>query len=217
MKKLVDQFLSEAGRRQISEAVKAAEKYTSGEIVPMVVSASDRYAAADIVGGAAFGFPLALIVSHFVGAWFWLGTRNLWLFLAFLFFFFIVCHAVIKRTCRLKRFFISSREMNEKVEEAAFIHFYRNGLHHTRDETGILMFISVLERKVVMLADRGINNKVPEGQWDTVVKKVVEGIQQHRQVEAVCGAVEAVGDLLKEHFPIKPDDNDELRNLIVEE
>ena len=84
-----------------------------------------------------------------------------------------------------------------------------------RDETGILVFISVFEHKVWILADRGINEKVSEDQWDDIVKIIVDGIKHNRPAESICEAVAKIGDLLKMHFPIGRDDTDELKNLIV--
>jgi putative membrane protein len=94
--------------------------------------------------------------------------------------------------------------------------FYTKGLYRTRDETGVLVLISVFERRVWILADRGINVKVPERQWDDIVKMITVGIKQKRSADAICEAVKKIGELLKTHFPIKPDDTDELKNLIVE-
>ena len=116
----------------------------------------------------------------------------------------------------LKRLFISDREIEEEVEEAAVTGFFREGLYRTRDETGILIFISVFERRVWVLADRGINDKVKEGQWDDIVRMIIEGIKSKDQANAICKAVDKVGMILKEHFPIKQDDSDELKNLIIE-
>jgi putative membrane protein len=41
-------------------------------------------------------------------------------------------------------------------------------------------------------------------------------IKKKRPADAICEAVEKIGALLKENFPIKPDDTDELKNLIIE-
>ena len=81
----------------------------------------------------------------------------------------------------------------------------------------MLVLISVFERKVWVLADSGINEKVQAGQWDEIVKMIIDGIKQNRHTEAICEAVAKIGDLLKTNFPIKPDDTDELKNLIIEE
>ena len=80
----------------------------------------------------------------------------------------------------------------------------------------MLVLISVFEHRVWILADQGINAKVPEGQWDDIVKMITAGIKQKRPADAICEALEKIGALLKAHFPIKPDDTDELKNLIIE-
>jgi putative membrane protein len=216
MKNLAKQFLSDNQRARISAAVEEAEKLTAGEIVVMIISASYLYPMANVIGAATFALPLALIFTPVIGGWMWLGGQNMWLFLGFLTVFFIIFHEVIKRTPRLKRYFISQREIDEEVEEAAVTHFFDQGLYRTRDETGVLVLISVFERRVWVLADKGINAKVPEDQWDLIVKMITDGIRQKRPTDAICEAVEKIGRLLKTHFPIKPDDTDELKNLIVE-
>ena len=67
-----------------------------------------------------------------------------------------------------------------------------------------------------MLADRGINAKVKEGQWNKIVSMIVEGIKNNNQADAICKAIDEMGRILKEHFPIKANDTNELKNLIIE-
>jgi putative membrane protein len=183
----------------------------------MIISASYHYPMANVIGAAIFSLPLALICATLLGEWLWIGSQNMWLFLGCLSVLFILFHEIIKRWTWLKRCFISEREFNEEVQEAATTQFFNQGLYRTRDETGVLVLISVFERKVWVLADSGINAKVQDGQWDEIVKMIVEGIKQNRQTEAICEAVEKTGDLLKTNFPVKPDDTNELKNLIIEE
>jgi putative membrane protein len=216
MKDLAKIFLSDDERARVDTAVKAAEKLSAGEIVVMIISASYEYPMANVIGAAAFALPLALIFTPLMGAWLWIGGQNMWLFLGFLTVFFILFHEIIKRTACLKRLFISRKEIDDEVEEAAITNFFDQDLYRTRDETGVLVLISVFERRVWILADRGINAKVPEGQWDDIVKMITDGIKQKRPADAICAAVEKIGVLLADHFPIKPDDTDELKNLIVE-
>ena len=217
MKDLAQKFLSDDERARVTEAVRAAEKLTAGEIVVMIISASYHYPVANVIGAAVFSIPLALILTTLTGEWLWIGGQNMWLFLGWQAVLFILFHEVIKRWAWLKRRFISERELNEEVQEAATTQFCNQGLYRTRDETGVLVLISVFEHKVWILADRGINAKVKEGQWDDIVKTIVDGIKQDRQTEAICEAVETIGELLKSNFPVKPDDTNELKNLIIEE
>ena len=216
MKDLAKQFLSEDERARISAAVAEAEKLTAGEIVVMIIPASYHYPMANIIGAAAFALALGLILTPLIGRWMWIGSQNMWLFLGLFTVFFILFHEVIKHTLWLKRHFISHKEIDAEVEEAAVTHFFNHGLYRTRDKTGVLVLISVFERRVWVLADQGINAEVPEGQWDEIVKMITDGIKQKRAVDAICTAVAKIGELLKTHFPIKPDDTDELKNVIIE-
>ena len=216
MKNLVKQFLSDDQRALVTAAVEKAEKLTAGEIVVMFISASYHYPMANVIGATTFAIPLALIFTPVIGGWLWIGNQNMWLFLGLLTVFFILFHEIIKHLVWLKRYFISRKEIDAEVKEAAITHFFNHGLYRTRDETGVLVLISVFERRVWILADRGINAKVPEGQWDDIVKMITAGIRQKRSADAICEAVEKIGELLKRHFPVKPDDSDELDNLIIE-
>jgi putative membrane protein len=209
--------LNEADRAAITAAVEAAEKNTAGEIVPMVVPASYHYPMADVIGAAALALPAALLLTPLVGGWLWIGTWNLWVFLGLFSLLFPAGLTFVRHAPALKRLFISKREVDEEVEEAAVTHFFKNGLHRTRDETGVLIFISLFERRVRVLADRGINRKVDQDQWEAVVAGITAGIRQKRAGEAICRAVTDVGRLLAEHFPVREDDRDELANLIIED
>ena len=217
MQDLSRKFLTAQQQEQIEAAVQAAEKETSGEIVCMIQSASYHYPMADVIGAAALSLPLALAVTPLVGGWLWLGMHNMWLFLASFTLFFTAFYFAVKHTAWLKRLFISKHEIEEEVEEAASISFFRHGLYRTRDATGVLIFISVFERKVWLLADRGINGKVPPGQWNATVSRITDGIRQKRPAEAIIEGIQSVGRQLKAQFPVKPDDTDELRNLIISE
>jgi len=216
MKDLSKQFLTESDRERIIAAVKEAEKHTAGEIVPMVVSTSYHYPMANVIGAAVLALPAALILALLVGGWLWIGGDNLWLFLVFFTILFIIFHVIVKHTVWLKRLFVSQKEMDEEVEEAAVTGFYREALYRTRRATGVLIYISVFEHKVWILADRGINEKVEQSRWDDIIRKVVGRIKQKQQALGICEAVERVGKLLTTHFPVQPDDTDELRNLIVD-
>jgi putative membrane protein len=216
MKDLAQKFLTDDERDRVENAVKSAEQLTAGEIVVMIISSSYPYPLANVIGAAALALPLALIVTSLTGSWLWIGPQNMWLFLGFLSVFFVLFHEIVKHVSWLKRLFISQREIDDEVQEAAITQFFDQGLYRTRDETGVLILVSVFEHKVWVLADRGINAKVPQGQWDDTVRIITDGIRQKRPADAICEAVEKIGALLKTHFPVKPDDTDELKNLIIE-
>ncbi len=215
MKNLAQSFLAEQDYQRIDEAVKAAEGKTSGEIVCMVRPASYHYPLANVIGAATLTLPSALLLTPVVGGWFWLGTQNLWLFLGLFAMIFVATYLLVKNWPTLKRWFISTREINEEVEEAAITQFFRHGLHKTKDATGVLIYISVFEHKVWVLADHCINAKLEQDTWDGIVQTITSGIKEGRPANAICDAIGQVGDMLEKHFPIQPGDTDELSNIII--
>ncbi|ACN17435.1 conserved hypothetical protein [Desulforapulum autotrophicum HRM2] len=217
MKSLAQQFLSDQDRKKIIQTVKEAEQKTAGEIVPMVVSHSYTYPMADVICGVVFALPISLVLTHYIGGWLWIGDRNCLFFIGVFAVCFMAFHQACKNISWLKRQFISQREIQEEVEEAATTSFFREGLHRTRYGTGVLIFISVFERRVWVLGDQGINSKVSKDQWDKIIHIITRGIKYKNQAEAICHAVKEVGQLLQVNFPIRQDDQNELKNLIVKE
>ena len=215
MRNLAQEFMSADDRGRLDDCIRKAEKRTSGEIVVMVVSSSYHYPQADAIGGVFFALPAALALMPLVGGWLWTGTQNVWVFLGLFFIFFPIAREVVKRTLWLKRRFISAKEIEAEVKESAFTAFFKEGLYRTRDATGVLVLISVFERWVCVLADRGITERLTPDVWEKVVASIVNGIKKNRQAEAICEGVGKIGQILAAHFPIEPDDTDELKGVII--
>ena len=217
MKNLMERFISKADHDKIETCVREAESRTRGEIVVMLVPASYHYPMAGLLGATAFSFPAAVALTPALGGLFWAGPSNLWVFLGALIPLFLLFHEAVKRVHVLKRCFIRGKEMEEEVREAAHIQFFRKGLYRTREETGVLIYISVFERRVWVLGDRGINAAIPEAHWNGVVATIVQAIKDGRPAEGICRAVGEVGRILQDKFPIRQGDQNELGNLMVED
>jgi putative membrane protein len=215
MQTAAEKFLSPEEKEKVTQAVRKAESLTSGEIVPMIVSSSYNYPLASVYGGVFLAFPLALLLAHPIAASFWVAADNVWLFLALFIPLYLVAHQVVKRVPFLRRLFVFDKQVEEEVREAAVTAFFSERLYKTKDENGILLFISVFERKVWVLADAGINAKIDTSRWQKIVDIITKGIKENRHSDSLCQAIGEVGDILKEHFPIQPDDVNELRNLII--
>jgi len=202
-------FFSQDEQARIEAAVQAAEARTSGEIVPMVVDQSYDYPRAEILGGGLLSLALASTLS-------WaFGHSSLWVFLPLFALGYVPFKLLIRNLPDLKRRLIHPDELTAEVEERAMLAFLDQGVHHTRDETGILILISLFEHRVHVLADRGINNVVPKETWDEIVQTVTAGIRSGQACDALCTAIGRCGDLLEGHIPRKHDDTDELPNLIL--
>jgi putative membrane protein len=203
-----DKFLTEAEQERLHQAVIAAESKTSGEIVPMVVTSSARYTEIELCG---------VITGLFLGmllGWLWHDPwesyrLNLWPVVG------ATVGFLIARIPAVKRRLASKSRIAEAVNDRCMSAFTEHGLHYTRDHTGILILVSLLEHRVEVLADRGINEKVPPGTWNEIVEILTLGLKSRHAGDAFCKAVERCGDTLATHFPRQADDRDELANTLV--
>jgi putative membrane protein len=103
------------------------------------------------------------------------------------------------------------------VRERALRAFFEKGLYKTKENTGVLFFLSLLERKVRVLADKGIYQKIGQETLDRHAKTVSQGVREGRACDALCEAIEGVGQLLAKHFPMKAGDIDELPDEVITE
>lgn len=110
-----------------------------------------------------------------------------------------------------------AREKGLSMREQALADFYQYGLDKTKNKTGVLILVLFQDKKVEVLGDRGINEKVMAGYWDGVVKMIVNGFREGRRCDGICQAVTEVGKLLQEKFPRQADDVDELSNEVIRE
>ncbi len=215
MNTLAEKFLSPDDRQRITHCVQQAEKRTSGEIVPMVVSASHDYPLAPVTGAALIALPVGVLLTRLIGNTFWIDFDRMWLFIAAFCVIFLLGHQVIKRFPALLRLFLSERQAEEEVQRAATMAFFTEKLYKTKAENGILLYISVLEQRVWVLGDRGINEKIDRQRWQEIVSLVTDGVKNKQQCEAICAAITRIGEILEQQFPIEPDDKNELHNLII--
>jgi putative membrane protein len=207
----VENFFTSEEQERIRRAVAAAEQKTAGEIVPMLVAACRPYAEIELSGlaaGLVIG-TLAGLFSH--DPWGPVQAQLSWP-IAGGTLGFILC-----RIPAIKRRVISQTHVAEAVYLRSLAAFTAHGLHYTKAHTGILILASLFEHRVVVLADKGINEKVPAGTWDEVVKIVTSSLKSGNACDGFCKAIQRCGDILAQHFPRTADDQDELSNNLVTE
>ena len=189
--------------------MKGAESGTTGQIVPMIVSQSDDYAAARWRIGIAVGLITAFLLNYFFpdqDTVFILSAQIPAMGVGFF----------LAQISWLKRLFISKAEIEAQTHHRAVEAFFAHGLHATRDRTGVLIMISVFERKVRVLADSGINSKVPEKAWDDVIELLLSAIRQQKPMDGMSRAIALCGEHLAKTFPGKSDINELPDGLVTE-
>jgi putative membrane protein len=202
-------LLSEEEKQTVAEAIKKAELTTSGEIVFALTDRSGHYhhayLQAALIGAIAMtALYLALPVPQSIGLVIWTEIVG-----------FALALAVIPHT-PWQRWFISKKEMDECVQDSAFREFYASGLYKTRESNGVLIYLSCLERRVVVLGDKGIHEKMGDPHWSEVRDQIIRGIRQGQAAQGICAAVEICGRALARHFPRPPDDINELPDEVID-
>ncbi len=211
----ISRLFSAADLERISAAVHDAEKRTSGEIVPYVVEQCDDYEFAEWRGGALLAL-LSAIVLMFLHSYtaIWLPIDLAGKLLAVLLAF-GAGMLLVKYVPGLKRILAGSAAMERRLHQRASEAFVAEEVFLTRDRTGILLFLSLLERRVLVLGDAGINQKVKQEEWQDVVSTVIAGIRAGSPVDGLVNAVQKCGALLERRgVNIRADDRDELSDTL---
>ena len=206
--------LTDEEHARIAEAIRKAEANTAGEIYCVVARASDGYffSAALIVTisilvvSLAVAFALeywwfAVRVPVFVGAQLLAIAAALGLLYAF-------------PSLRIR--LAPRRWQYMRAHENALKQFLARNVHLTAERTGVLIFVSLAERYAEVVADAGINAKVPQDTWNAVVAGLIDHARKDKLADGFVSAVETVGQLLARHFPVKQGDINELDDHLVE-
>lgn len=207
-------LFSEADRQRIREAVAHAEGRTSGEIVPYIVPQSSRYDVSVWRGAslaALLALGVALGVMQFYDGWglSWLyaswGVALLTLVAGTL------GAVAVAFVPPLKRWLAGPFLLDRRVHQRAMQAFVEEEVFNTRDRTGILIFISLLEHRIEVYGDAGINQNVTPDEWTDVVLRIRQGIREGRITDGLVEAIAMCGELLERGgVTIRPDDVNEL-------
>ena len=214
--------LSKDDMEKIGSAVKTAESKTSGEIATAMIKESYDYAIYELMFAVIIGFVYFVVMMFFAGSIeqllqgkFWDYSVNyLIMFYGFSTFIIIALFYFIGNISSIDRLIVPKKIRLQKVQERATRYFMESGVYNTKDRTGILIFISIMERRVELLADSGINEKISPKKWQNIVDNIIKGIKQNEITAHLVKSINECGDLLAEHFPIQSDDKNELTDDI---
>ena len=106
-------------------------------------------------------------------------------------------------------------QQRRDIRRLAEAEFYRLNMQKTRDNTGILIYFILEDRQFYILADQGINEKVSPDTWDKIRDDMQQEFQNGHFANGILIGIDKVGHILGNHFPIKPDDTNELSNKVV--
>jgi putative membrane protein len=206
-------------RERVSLVVHVAEQYTNAEIVPMIVSRSGLYRDAQYRSGLLFAVSVLTILLTTEVLWLpwgWHASNAAWLLLTT-----VLAYGVGAWFGTLDpviRLLTSADRMHHKVTLRAERAFVQHTVAQTRERTGVLIMVSLLEHQIYVLADQPLYQRVPVERWSSVVEAAVSRLKTGDIVGGLCQSIQACGVLLAEVCPGRPGNNpNELSNELVQE
>jgi putative membrane protein len=220
--------LSDADHEKISKAIAAAEANSNGEIVAVATPISDPYH--DVA------LHWALVPLFAVLAWAaWRPTALVWwydfifrgwdsepslgqlltLLMVFAALKFTVALLILK-WMPLRLALTPAATKHRRVRRRAVTVFRAAAERRTAGRTGILIYLSLGERRAEIVADEAILKVTDDSTWGDAMAALVEQVRAGRPGDGICAAIEKVGAVLTEHFPRSADDSNEIPDKLIE-
>jgi len=221
-------LLSDSDTQRIVEAIAAAERHTEAEFVCAVATESGRYDRAESIVGLFFALlalSLAYALQHQLGGGAWnhaewgdavatglhVGYASLAVVVGF------IAGSVLASYCHpVRRMVTSDAEMTAESERAASYVFSDAAVRLTTDRTGLLIYVSLFEHRVVVLADEKSKESLGEERIAAWRDVAVEALREGACAEAMINVVNSAAETLRESLPADRDtDADQLANHVL--
>ena len=197
---LLSQHLTEEERISITRLLVQAETGTYGEIIPVVVFSSQEWGHLSIlVDLLVFSFLTCLILV--------LGLPWTWLLGSFALGF--MAGELVKFYPESVRLLTSQSEREKAARVRAELEFYRNHFDRSQKHSTVIIFLSLVERQIVVLIEPELSKKIPDAELATSVKEISSALAQELRKkdwhQGFANAIERAGQLLQKHAPAPAD------------
>ena len=110
----------------------------------------------------------------------------------------------------LLRLAAGRRRLEKSTETMARACFQKGGVHHTRDKTGVLVFVALLERQVAVIADRGVESAVPPAEWAKIRRDLNAVFRAKNPAAELSARLDGLAAVFGRYVPQVEDDANEL-------
>jgi putative membrane protein len=201
-------MISDTDKQRITDAIRDAERKTSGEIFCVVARRAGDYRVIPFALAAGFSLlvPLPFIL--------WSTWPPSTIYCAQLAVFILLNVVFALPAIRFR--IVPRQRKHDRAHAEAMSQFFAHGLDKTSQRTGVLIFAAAAERYAEIVADAGINEKVSPEVWDDAIAALTTAIGDGRPGDGFIAAIEKCGAVLAEHFPPGALQRDELPDKLIE-
>ncbi len=200
-------MISDTEKLEIEKAIGEAEQNTSGEIVAVIARASGGYYYVPYLWGAL----AALIVPWPLIYWTWMPVQEIYLIQLAVF----ALLALVLHYQPLRFALVPRPVMRQRAHRRAMQQFVAQDIYTTTGHTGVLLFVSAAERYAEIVTDAGIHSKVPDSEWEDIVKTLTAEIGKGNAGKGLIEAIRRIGEHLAAHFPPSASKQNLLPNHLV--
>lgn len=86
-------------------------------------------------------------------------------------------------------------------QQRAIMTFRHLNVWDTAENTGVLLYVSLADRDIEIVADRGIHDRVGTAAWEAICRDMEVLLKEKVSVDAIIPAIDRIGALLAQHFP----------------
>lgn len=201
-------LLTRTEQDQVAAAINAVERETDAELVTVLARQADNYAYIPLVWAGIVALLIPGLVNYFTE---WFDVHALLLVQWGVF---LVLGALF-RIPKINTKLIPRHVRYWRASNLARRHFLEQNLHHTKDSTGVLIFVSEAERYVEILVDQGISSRVDNKVWEGIVENFTHQVREGNTCRGFLDCIEACGEHLKAQVPATHERNQLPNHLVV--
>lgn len=207
--------LSEDDVKTLEAKIAQVESQCDVEIVPVIVRASSNYPQTKVT-------VCLLLTLVFMATWDHLDMEIFWdRGVQAIVFAVLYVLGVFVLAPWLSRFgwiqmVLAHRDLEyEQCMKRADLEFHSGRVSQTKRQTGVLIYISLLEHRVIVKGDEAVFKKIESSKWQEAVTVLLAGIRKKRMAQGISDALDVMESLLKVHFPIQSNKSNELPNTFI--
>jgi putative membrane protein len=197
-------------RRAVEKAVGEAEEKTAAEIVPVVAASSARHRRGDDIAGLWLAFLAIVLLAVFSPEHQIDGIEAVVAFVIAV----ALGAFVAEKVPALKRLFVPHADLHAAAADGALRAFRTFGVGHTRDRTGLLIYVSLFERSAVIVGDGALSAALAKEDYAAIRDVLTGGLRRGRVPEALLSAIRKAGEILEKKLPRDPKDRPEITNAL---
>jgi len=197
-------YKSAAFRANMGRAIARIESQSHVELVLVVKPQANTYAQYPLAVGIVLAF-LALTYFRFAPDLF-----EEWIIYAGTIAAFVSGAVLTGGLPGLLRLAVGRKRLAKSTEIMARACFQKGGIHHTRDKTGVLILVAVLERQIAVIPDRGVEWAVPPGEWEKIRLGFNSIFRAKNPAAALLANLETLQTVFSRYIPQVEDDTNDL-------